>query len=262
MDADLIHQAKSGDRRALAQLLEEIAPLAHRFGLRMCRHEADADEVMQDTLLSVLQNLDGFAGRASFSSWLFLLARTACARRRRGLKNRAHVSEDTAPEQLASAPSPEDAADQKQTLTTVARALDELSDEQREVLVLRDIEGLSAAEVGDVLSLSTEAVKSRLHRARAALRSALGAAFAARAPKPDADCPDVLTALSRKLEGDLASTDCAAMEKHLETCAACRNTCASLRDALALCRSQATGELPDQLRNKIHDCVQTLVARR
>jgi RNA polymerase sigma-70 factor (ECF subfamily) len=87
----------------------------------------------------------------------------------------------------------------------------------REVLVLRDVEGLSAPEVGEVLGLSVEAVKSRLHRAAIAVRERVAPALgAAEPPKPG--CPDVLPLLSRHLEGELKPETCQEMERHLATC--------------------------------------------
>jgi RNA polymerase sigma-70 factor (ECF subfamily) len=169
MEATLIERARGGDRAALEQLLAQIAPLVHRFGLRMCRHAADAEDVLQDTLLSVADHLPEYQGRSSLASWVFTLARTACARRRRGAKNQPHLPEEAigrdpaalSPERT----SPEQAASRQELRAALEQALGALSDEQREVLLLRDMEGLSAPEVADALGLSVEAVKSRLHRA-------------------------------------------------------------------------------------------------
>jgi RNA polymerase sigma-70 factor (ECF subfamily) len=263
MDAGLVEAAKSGDREALSRLLEELAPMVHRFGMRMCRHEADAEDVLQDTLLSIADHLNEFEGRASLASWVFMLARTACARRRRGLKNRPHLPEEAAGARASNEhDSPESAADRGELRAKLERALAALSDEQREVVLLRDMEGLSAPEVATALNLSVEAVKSRLHRARASLRAAL-AALGQLAPKePGPSCPDVLAAFSEKLEGELGSEDCAAMEQHLEDCAACSEACSSLREALWVCRSQAADEVSPKVRASIRGAVRSLVARR
>jgi RNA polymerase sigma-70 factor (ECF subfamily) len=261
MDEALVERARKGDRAALEQLLEQIAPLVHRFGLRMCGHAADAEDVVQDTLVSVMHHLGEFQGRASLASWVFMLARTACARRRRGLKNRPHLPEEAAGQTVTDVGSPEQAADQKELREALQRALLALSDEQREVLLLRDMEGLSAAEVGESLGLSVDAVKSRLHRARAKLREVLQSALEAESPAPRPDCPDVITAFSQKLEGELGAGDCAAMEKHIETCPACAAACSSLRNALWACRAQPAGEIPAELQARIKRAIQRLVTR-
>lgn len=216
----------------------------------------------RDTLLSVADHLHEYEGRASLESWVFMLARTACARRRRGLKNRAHLPEAAAPELASDDGTPEDAAGQSELRIRLERALRNLSDEQREVLFMRDMEGLSAAEVAASLDLNVAAVKSRLHRARAGLREAWEAAAKTSVPPKSTDCPNVVLALSKKLEGDLVAEDCATMEKHLETCPACSEACATLRVALGACRSHEKGEVSAELRARIQELVRSLVAAR
>jgi RNA polymerase sigma-70 factor, ECF subfamily len=135
MDESLVARAQAGDRAALARLLEEVAPLVHRFGLRMCRHAADAEDVLQDTLLAVASHLGEFRGQASLSSWVFTLARTACARRRRGLKNQPHLPEDAARDAIAAEHDPAQTAEQRELSRAVDEALSTLSEEHREVLL-------------------------------------------------------------------------------------------------------------------------------
>src|SRR4030095_8157161 len=98
----------------------------------------------------------------------------------------------------------------------------------REVLLLRDVEGLSASEVAEVVGISTQAVKSRLHRARLAVRGQvaplLGIQVGASVPET---CPDVLTLFSRHLEDEISAEVCAEMERHLEACPRCRSGCDS-----------------------------------
>src|SRR5512139_2295083 len=82
-----VARAQRGDVVALEELLAEVAPTVLRFARRMCRSDADADDVLQDTLLAAATHLGEFEGRSSLSSWLFALARSACSRKRRGLAN-------------------------------------------------------------------------------------------------------------------------------------------------------------------------------
>ena len=262
MSPGLLERAKQGDRQALALLLKQISPLIHRFGLRMCQNQADAEDVLQDTLISVAEHLPAFEGRASLASWVFLLARTACARRRRGLKNRPHLPEEAARGRPSEDMTPEEAADQGELHTRLARALGSISDEHREVLLLRDMEGLTAAEVAESLSLNVAAVKSRLHRARTSLRAAWDDVLRSEGPLKNANCPNVVLALSKKLEGDLAAEDCATMEKHIEACPVCNEACSALRAALGACRREGNAEISPQLRARIQALVDSLVARR
>jgi RNA polymerase sigma-70 factor (ECF subfamily) len=244
----LIERARSGDRQAIEQLLSELAPAVHRFGLRMCKNVHDADDVLQDTLIQIVAHIKEFEGRGSLPSWVFALARSACARRRRGLKNAPPAGDEALAEQVSGEPNPEQLADQQELGAMLARALDALPDAQREVLLLRDVEGLSAAETATALALSVDAVKSRLHRARIDLRQQLAPLFAS---VPTATCPDVMLLWSRKLDGDLSQRDCAEMERHLESCATCRRTCDSLKRALDACASLRTSSVPEHVREQI-----------
>ena len=251
-DSAVIQRAKAGDAAALEEVLSRVAPAVRRFGVRMCRNPDDADDVLQDTLLSIATHLPEFEGRSSLSSWVFTLARTACARRRRGLKNRPPVADDRADERRDETASPEERAADRELGDALVRALDSLSDELREVVLLRDVEGLTAPEAAEVLGIGVDALKSRLHRARAALREAL-------APIRDmssASCPDVVLGWSRKLEGDLSATDCATMEQHLVTCPACTATCDALRQALVACKRSADADVPPAVQARVKAAIQ------
>ena len=105
----------------------------------------------------------------------------------------------------------------------------------REVIILRDIEGLTAPEVAEITGDSVDAIKSRLHRARADVRARLGALLGDADEPPSAGCPDVLTAFSKRMEGDLNPRLCAELQDHVDGCAACRARCDSLKRALAVC---------------------------
>ena len=258
MDTSLIDRARSGDRPALEQLLAQVAPLVHRFGLRMCRNQADADDVLQDTLLSVATHLFEFEGRSSLASWVFTLARTACARKRRGLKNQARGPDDGMDDISSADETPEQSAGDKQLRRALEGALGGLSDEHREVVLLRDMEGLSAAEVAASLGISSEAVKSRLHRARAALRVALRGVLEREAPTTRPGCPDVVAAFSAKLEGELGADDCEAMEKHVASCAACSSACSAVRTALWACRTTAQREVPPEVQARVKAAIRSL----
>ncbi len=245
-----VDKAKRGDPAALERVLAEVAPAVRRFGVRMCRNADDADDVLQDTLLNIATHLPEFEGRSSLLSWVFTLTRTACSRKRRGLKNQPPVPDDAAREQKDEAPSPEARAAEREIGEALVRALDSLSDEHREVILLRDVEGLSAQEASDAIGISVDALKSRLHRARAALREAL----APLAETPSPSCPDVVLQWSRKLEGDLSATDCATMEKHLATCPACASTCDTLKQALLACR-RSSEDVPPEVQARVKAAV-------
>lgn len=221
-------------------LLASVAPSIHRFALRMCRHDADAEDTLQDALLAFATHLGGFEGRSSLSSWSFMLARSACARKRRGKKNRPADGGEALPERVDDAPDPEERAADRQLGRAVTRALDGLSESHREVLLLRDAEGLTAPEAAAALGVSVDALKSRLHRARAALREALAPTLEPGTLAHAPDCPDIVRAVSEQLEGAIDARSCAELERHVASCPACARTCDALRDALRACKQSPT----------------------
>jgi len=240
---ELVHSAQNGDRAALETLMAETAPRLLRYAQRMCRGDrADAEDVLQDALLMATREIGAFRGESSFSSWLYALARSACSRRHRRSLDKSGVmvalddgngSENSLA--VSEAPSPENALASRETARMLDDALATLDEAAREVLVLRDVEGLTAPEVAHVLGISHEAVKSRLHRARASLRAALEPTLVLDG-ESSALCSHIAQAFSANLEGDLSAVDCAAMESHLRTCKRCEIACSSLKRTLKRCQ--------------------------
>jgi RNA polymerase sigma-70 factor (ECF subfamily) len=252
---ELVARARSGDREALERVLAAVAPSVHRFGLRMCKNVHDAEDVLQDTLLNVANHLGEFEGRSSLSSWVFALTRSACTRKRRGLKNQPPVSDERMAEAPDHAPTPEARAADHELANALSGALDGLAEDHREVILLRDIEGLSAPEAALSLGISVDAVKSRLHRAREALRLALRPMLEPTTVLAPSGCPDVDLLWSRKLEGDLSQGDCSAMEKHIEGCASCGAACDALKRALLACQRVRTEEVPPEIQARVRAAV-------
>jgi RNA polymerase sigma-70 factor (ECF subfamily) len=250
----LVARARAGDRKALEAVLQAIAPSIHRFGLRMCKSVHDAEDVLQDTLINIATHLAEFEGRSSLSSWVFALTRSACARKRRGLKNRPPVSDERLVEAPDLAASPESKAADQQLAMALSRALDDLSDDYREVILLRDVEGLSAPEAASSLGISVDALKSRLHRAREALRTTLRPLLEP-STLPGRGCPDVVELWSQMLEGDLSQDDCSAMQKHLAGCPSCSAACDALKKALVACQRVRTDEVPPEIQARVKAAV-------
>lgn len=261
MDDDLVARAKTGDQRAMQALLDSVAPSIRRFARRMCRHEADAEDVLQDALFSIATHLDDFEARSTLPSWAFAITRSACARRRRGKKNQPGEADDVLSAQPTTEPSPHEHAEKHELGELVTRALEGLPDEHREVLLLRDVEGLSGQEAAAALGLSIDALKSRLHRARGALRDALRPVLEGEAHARAPGCPDVVQAFSRKLEGELDAGTCAEMEAHVRGCSACGHTCDALEEALAACRA-SPATLTPELETRVRDTVARWIAAR
>jgi RNA polymerase sigma-70 factor (ECF subfamily) len=154
----------------------------------MLRNPQDAEDALQETFLQVFRGLPGFEGRSKFSTWLFRLATNVCLMRIRHRETEPskllpledylpRLEEGEAPQTVDWADRPEDALLSKESREKMMEALDKLPPEYRAVFILRDIEGFSNAETGESLGISVAAVKSRLHRARLALRGMLSGYF-------------------------------------------------------------------------------------
>ena len=252
-DDELVAAARQGDTAALETLLMRYQPHLYRFGLRMCGNVADASDVAQESLISMARSIRDFRGDASVSSWLYTIARRYCIkqRRRSTFAPTREESLDTPGSDVGQhladpRPNPEQTATNRELATALTHAIDALEPAQREVLILRDVEGLSAPEVATILGTSVAAVKSRLHRARVAIREELAPALGrpAIAPLRGARCPDVLTLFSQHLEGEIDPGVCATMEAHLAHCHHCRDACESLKRTLAVCRQLPTPDVP------------------
>ncbi len=268
-DDDLLSAARSGDRRALERLLERHQAAVYRFGVKMCREQEDAKDVLQETLFAAARTLPEFRGASSVSTWLYTIARSFCIKKRRTSKFAPDriQSLDADAEQVARVAdpsrSPEDDASGRQLREALDGAIAELDPMYREVLVLRDVEGLSAPEVANVMGLSVEAVKSRLHRARVAVRDRvaplLGIQSAPEEP-PGPGCQDVVTMFSRRLEGEIDGSACAELENHLQSCASCRGKCESLRAALTMCKASGAAPVPAEVSRSVREALRRFLA--
>ena len=266
----LVQAAQGGDGEALDALLKQYQPQIYRFGMKMCRDPEDAQDILQETLFAAARTLHGFRGASSISTWLYTIARSFCIKkRRRSVFAPEVVSLETEAPQVQGtrdhAPDPERSLAAREVTSALESAIAELEPEYREVLLLRDVEGLPAADVAEVTGLSVAAVKSRLHRARVAVRSRLAPLLAPAAARPAARpgvCPDVVGLLSRHLEGEIGSDACAEMERHVAACPRCQAACDSLRQTLRLCSSTPSPDVPEPLKQSIRQGIRSLLAQR
>jgi len=168
---DLVKAARKGEEAAFLELFDvHHAPL-FRFAYRMTRSIADSEDIVQDCFLSLLRPGTGYdARRGSLRTYLFGAVRNQALRRLRASES----GRQRAPEAVDHR-SPESEALQAEMAGVVERAVGELPETQREVLILAHYEQLSLAEIGEVMGLDVGAVKSRLQRARAGLRETLSA---------------------------------------------------------------------------------------
>ena len=254
-DQRLLQAARGGDREALATLLEKHQQRVFGFGMKMCGDPEDAKDVAQDTLLAAVRSLRDFRGDASISTWLYTVARSFCIKKRRRTKGAParHEPLDRAVAEKAfePEPGPEQLLLGREAREIVTAALDDMAAEEREIVLLRDIEGLSAPEVAKVTGLSVSAVKSRLHRARLSLRERLRPVVGEPSEPATPTCPDVLTLLSKKLEEEVSPELCAEMERHVDGCPHCKGLCDSLKRTLAVCSSLPTPSVPPHVQESL-----------
>ncbi len=260
----LLQAAQAGDRAALEALLAEEQARIFRFGMKMCRQQQDAEDILQETMLAASQSIGNFHGESSLATWLYTIARSFCIKKRRQSKF-APSTLESLDAQAGEAEgvayrgkTPDEEAQNRELQESLKDALQTLEPEAREVLVLRDMEGLKASEVAQVLRIGVPAVKSRLHRARKALREALAPVLQAPQVARAATCPDVLAGYSQQLEGELSGHVCAEMEKHLESCPTCRAVCESLKQTLALCSAYPDQEVPQAVQESVRTALMGL----
>jgi RNA polymerase sigma-70 factor (ECF subfamily) len=184
-DRQLLARAQDGDISAFEALVDAHRDKVYGLALRMTRSEADAAEITQDTFLSAYQHLKDFRGDAAFGSWVHRIAANhALMRLRHRRVAQAAEAELQGPEftergTLADYPVSDWSRDAEEKAldaelgTAIQQATDRLPQGYREVFLLKDVDGLSYEQISEVTGDSIPAIKSRLHRARLALREAI-----------------------------------------------------------------------------------------
>lgn len=185
--ATLIRSAQAGSQQAMERLLMRTQEVAYRFSLLVCGHAADADDAMQEALLKTYRHVSQIRQPEAFRTWLYRTVKNACLiGRRRRVHEPAHV---LSLDELIAGPDgslqrldvedPGRRPDEHMANTRLGRALREalqaIPPDYREIVFLREVEGLSTKEVASVVGISEANVKTRLHRARLMLRQQLEA---------------------------------------------------------------------------------------
>jgi RNA polymerase sigma-70 factor (ECF subfamily) len=184
-DDALVRLAQGGDTRAFDELVVRYRDKVYRLAFKILRHEDDAAEALQDAFTSAYRGLKSFKAESTFSTWLYRVATNASLmkyRKRRddhlSLEQSQSVQRDAEPLAIPDwSQQPLEELLDAETREVMEEGLRRLPEELRTVFILRDEEGLSNAEVAETLELSVPAVKSRLHRARIALRDRLDRYF-------------------------------------------------------------------------------------
>ena len=187
-EADLIERLHRADPDAIEALMERFAAKAYRLAHGITKNPADAEEVVQDVFAAIVQKIASFQGRSALWTWIYRVTTNAALNKRRGKRREVEVPlEPDLPTFKADghrdgdraflladwSERPDEVLLSKEGRAMVNDALARLPDDYRAVVVLRDVEELSNEEAADILGESVGSVKSRLHRARMALREQL-----------------------------------------------------------------------------------------
>lgn len=184
MEVQFLEQIKSGDRNAFNELVQKYEGRLYNFGLKICKDVGDAEDLVQETFINVFKSLSGFRNETKFKNWLYKIAANACWRIKRKSKfapEKELSLEDFIPADHSKiekkvpdwASAPVERLLNNELSLKIKEGIDALPDSYKLVLVLRDMEGFTTDETASILSITSQNVKVRLHRARLFLREEL-----------------------------------------------------------------------------------------
>ena len=242
------------DPEGVPHALRLLQGTVFSFSMKLCGHREDAEDTMQDVLVSSLPHLAKIEDPRALSVWLYTAARNRCWRKRKKESSHKTVAlEDLMPDGpeltallTAAAASPEAKALTHEDQLRVHQAVLQLPPQYRLVLVLHDMEELDTEQVAAVLSLQPGTVRVRLHRARLLLRKELeklqrGPGISSRRKKPSGEkrpreCMEIFGNLSEYLDGRMEKKSCKQMRAHIDACPACIAFLSDLKLAIDRCR--------------------------
>lgn len=191
-DQQLVRLAQDGDKAAFDELVLRYRRQLIRQVLPLARDNSEAEDIVQEALMSAFSSLRNFRGDSSFFTWLYRIAmnsaKYARMRSTRRLPRVSDIGDETDRERLVAEQdmdlaTPESILEGEQLLRLLSAAIDELPADYREALMLRELDGLSYEEIAEKMHCPVGTVRSRVHRARDAITSALQAAFGGSSPK-------------------------------------------------------------------------------
>jgi RNA polymerase sigma-70 factor (ECF subfamily) len=187
-DRALIQAINSGQSELFSKLVHKYGKMIYNFGMKLCGDTQDAEDMVQDTFLNVFRYLKDFRFESKFRNWLYRIATSTCIKKRRKSKfaperelslDEFLAKEETEiPRDLPQwAAQPLESILNEELASTIRTAILNLPEKYRMVLILRDVEGFSTSETGQILNLTEANIKVRLHRARLFLREELKGYF-------------------------------------------------------------------------------------
>ncbi|MFQ7241703.1 RNA polymerase sigma factor [Agathobaculum sp.] len=178
-DKHILARARRGELDAFEELVRQYEKRVYAVALRSSGSPEDAADITQEVFLRAWRSIESFRGDSGFSTWLFRITMNLCVDHARHKNAQPQtqplvVGEEDAERPIPdTAPTPEEHLENSELGRELAAALDEVSEEHRRIVLLRDVSGLSYTEIAEVLEISEGTVKSRLSRARIALRTIL-----------------------------------------------------------------------------------------
>ena len=260
---------EKNDPRAIEQALELLQGTVFSFSMKVCGQREDAEDTMQEVLVKAIPYLPKFESPRALLVWLYKVAKNRCLMSRR--KSKFAPKQDLSLDELmpdrhelarlakAGPGNPESLAIRSQQARRLREVIQELPPQYRIILVLRDMEGLTDEEVGDITGLRPGNVRVRLHRARLFFRQKLArqnhnpaapkkgilrpAPTMATPEKRSASCKALFAQLSNYLDEQLDDSLCEKLEQHLDGCQPCKAFLASLESTIQQLRNAPSGSL-------------------
>ena len=175
-DQQLITQTLDGQTAAFGILVRKYQDRLFNSMVHLLRNPSDAEDVVQDAFLQALRKLDTFQGNSQFYTWLFRIARNTAISKLRRKKPTVSLESTDSQQRLDfpdDGPTPSTEMERRERQTGLMRAMDQLSGEHREILILREMEEQNYETISEILDLPVGTVRSRLHRARLQLKEML-----------------------------------------------------------------------------------------
>ncbi len=258
---------KGGDENALDGAIALLQQTVFAFGMRICGHREDAEDTVQEVLIKAIPYLPKFDNSRALAKWLYTVAKNQClmGRRKSKFAPKQELSLDELMpdreelEQLdsPSVPNPESSTIRGEQARRLREAIRALPAHYRIVLVLRDMEGFTDEEAGEITGLRPGTIRIRLHRARLFVRRELqkdehpaSSHHSSNTLRRSGSCRKMFAGLSDYLDGELDDFSCEEIEAHLEGCELCKKFLGSLRTAIQTCQN-SPAECPDRQKTAI-----------
>jgi RNA polymerase sigma-70 factor, ECF subfamily len=173
---ELIVACKAGDETAAASLVDALWPRVHAYAYRLCMSASDAEDITQETFLRAFKNLENYKPDGHFKAWLFRIATNLFLDQKKSSRNKDVVSSEIEREDVRGG-TPESQENQRELIEALHKAMDELSKEQRIVVLLRAIEHMDYPEIAAMMGTKEATARWHMYEARRVLRQKLSRKF-------------------------------------------------------------------------------------